>query len=133
MVGNLHKTERGWFVRYKMESDLVATDGGLIPLYPNDIDDYLFDLEHGKEVEFNIISGYNYEEGGVPPSYAKIKLSKEDPLEFLTRQAQELNLGYDTNDGWDNFIFESERILHEELPTRYKNWLKIKFQPPIRK
>ena len=37
MEGKLIKTEHGWYVSYRWESDLRATDGGFIPLDPSDV------------------------------------------------------------------------------------------------
>lgn len=53
----------------------------------------------------------------------------EDPLDFLTRQAQELDLGY--IDGWDNVFKEIEDSLNSPLPIRVKNWLRNKYYSPI--
>jgi hypothetical protein len=36
MIGKLHKKEDHWVIRYKMEDDMVATDGGEISLHPDD-------------------------------------------------------------------------------------------------
>ena len=34
--GKLHKKEDHWVIRYKMEDDMIATDGGEISLHPDD-------------------------------------------------------------------------------------------------
>ena len=34
--GKLHKKENHWVIRYKMEDDMIATDGGEISLHPDD-------------------------------------------------------------------------------------------------
>jgi hypothetical protein len=34
--GKLHKKEDHWVIRYKMEDDMIATDGGEISLHPED-------------------------------------------------------------------------------------------------
>jgi hypothetical protein len=36
MIGKLHKKENHWVIRYKMEDDMIATDGGEISLHPDD-------------------------------------------------------------------------------------------------
>jgi len=36
MIGKLHKKGDHWVIRYKMEDDLIATDGGEISLHPDD-------------------------------------------------------------------------------------------------
>jgi hypothetical protein len=35
MIGNLKKTEQGWVIQYRMDFDLIATDGGTIPVHPD--------------------------------------------------------------------------------------------------
>jgi hypothetical protein len=35
-LGKLHKKEDHWVIRYKMEDDIIATDGGEISLHPDD-------------------------------------------------------------------------------------------------
>lgn len=35
-LGKLHKKEDHWVIRYKMEDDMIATDGGEISLHPDD-------------------------------------------------------------------------------------------------
>jgi len=37
MKGKLQKIDDKWFVAYKMEPDLIATDGGLVQLHPDDV------------------------------------------------------------------------------------------------
>jgi len=54
MKGKLHKKGDHWVIRYKMEDDLIATDGGELSLHPEDIDEMLFCFI-GEEVEFNIV------------------------------------------------------------------------------
>lgn len=59
MKGKLYKKENGWVIQYKMDSDLIATDGGEIPTHPN----HSFWLkiwgETGMEMNFKIDdSGY---------------------------------------------------------------------------
>ena len=54
MTGKLHKKEDHWVIRYKMEDDLIATDGGELSLHPEDIDEMLFCFI-GEEVEFKIV------------------------------------------------------------------------------
>lgn len=36
MIGKLHKKEDHWVIRYKMEDDMIATDGGELSLHPDD-------------------------------------------------------------------------------------------------
>lgn len=36
MIGKLHRKGDHWVIRYKMEDDLIATDGGEISLHPDD-------------------------------------------------------------------------------------------------
>lgn len=73
MKGKLHKTELGgWVVKYKMVDDLIATDGGTIPMHP-DYEKYYFldeDAEDG-EVEFELITDVNAH--GYGCTYAKLK------------------------------------------------------------
>lgn len=54
MRGKLHKKEDHWVIRYKMEDDLFATDGGEISLHPDDIVNYSTSDDWG-EVEFCIV------------------------------------------------------------------------------
>lgn len=126
MKGKLHKTQQGWWdVEYlghpvnvlKGYEDLV----NYLPLRPEDIDSYLFELEQGKEVEFEIDES---------TKHAKLFLSdvKKDALDFLANQAQELNLGYEVE--WDEFFENSEKVLKFELPLRYKNWLRNTYKNP---
>ena len=35
MIGKLHKKGDHWVIRYKMEDDTVATDGGELSLHPD--------------------------------------------------------------------------------------------------
>ena len=39
MKGKLIKQENNWCVQYKMDSDIIATDGGLIPLSLDDVNE----------------------------------------------------------------------------------------------
>lgn len=43
MTGKLQKIDDNWFVSYKMDSDLIATDGGLILLHPDDVEQIRLD------------------------------------------------------------------------------------------
>ena len=43
MTGKLQKIDDNWFVAYKMDSDLIATDGGLISLHPDDVEQIRLD------------------------------------------------------------------------------------------
>lgn len=55
MIGKLIKKEDHWFVRYKMDDDLIATDGGELSLHPDDAK-YLYNIELcDSEVEFEIV------------------------------------------------------------------------------
>jgi hypothetical protein len=36
MIGKLHRKGDHWVIRYKMEDDLIATDGGEISIHPDD-------------------------------------------------------------------------------------------------
>jgi hypothetical protein len=36
MIGKIHKKEDHWVIRYKMENDMVATDGGELSIHPDD-------------------------------------------------------------------------------------------------
>ena len=54
MRGKLHKKEDHWVIRYKMEEDLIATDGGEISLHPDDIVD-VYTADVRGEVEFRIV------------------------------------------------------------------------------
>jgi len=60
-LGKLHKKEDHWVVRYKMEDDMVATDGGEISVHPDDVNgvlaaDIFGSKLQGKEVEFEIVN-----------------------------------------------------------------------------
>lgn len=39
MKGKLMKQKNNWYVQYKMDSDIIATDGGLIPLCIDDVNE----------------------------------------------------------------------------------------------
>lgn len=54
MKGKLHKKGDHWVIRYKMEDDLIATDGGELSLHPEDTDEMLFCFQ-GREVDFEIV------------------------------------------------------------------------------
>lgn len=59
MIGKLIKRENKWVVQYKMDSDLIATDGGEIPIHPEYAKSYFLDEEDvGKEVEFEMIDEF---------------------------------------------------------------------------
>ena len=36
MIGKLHRKKDHWVIRYKMEDDIIATDGGEISIHPDD-------------------------------------------------------------------------------------------------
>lgn len=74
MKGKLSKTERGWFVKYKMVDDLIATDGGIIPIHP-DYEKYYFLNENDEdgEVEFEMVKEYIDERTNQIQTYAKLK------------------------------------------------------------
>jgi hypothetical protein len=54
MIGKLYREETGWVIQYRMDFDLMATDGGTIPVHP----DHGFWLkmwgENGMEMPFQI-------------------------------------------------------------------------------
>lgn len=54
MKGNLYRDENVWVIQYRMDPDLIATDGGTIPIHP----DHSFWLkiwgENGMEIAFQI-------------------------------------------------------------------------------
>ena len=63
MKGKLHKKENDrWVVRYKMDEDLIATDGGETYLHPSDIqqvelDEIVFNtIENWPEVDFEFVT-----------------------------------------------------------------------------
>jgi hypothetical protein len=57
MIGKLHRKGDHWVIRYKMEDDMVATDGGELSIHPDDVNGILvaniFGME-GREVNFKI-------------------------------------------------------------------------------
>lgn len=55
MEGKLKKLSTGWVVEYKMDSDLIATDGGQIPINPY-LEKYYFldEDDEGSEVYFEM-------------------------------------------------------------------------------
>lgn len=61
MTGKLQKIDDNWFVAYKIDSDLIATDGGLIPLHPDDIEQIRLDSMVFDNIEARIGS-YPYVE-----------------------------------------------------------------------
>ena len=54
MKGNLYREEKVWVIQYRMDPDLIATDGGTIRVHP----DHSFWLkiwgENGMEMAFQI-------------------------------------------------------------------------------
>jgi hypothetical protein len=63
MIGKLHKKGDHWVIRYKMEDDTVATDGGELSLHPDtpieifaQLTETWKDELQGKEVEFEIVN-----------------------------------------------------------------------------
>jgi hypothetical protein len=61
MIGKLHKKEDRWVIRYKMEDDMVATDGGELSIHPDDVNgvlaaDIFGSKMEGREVEFEIVN-----------------------------------------------------------------------------
>ena len=61
MTGKLQKIDDNWFVVYKIDSDLIATDGGLIPLHPDDVEQIRLDSMVFDNIEARIGS-YPYVE-----------------------------------------------------------------------
>jgi hypothetical protein len=68
-----------------------------------------------------------------------IKLkTQEELLDSMVEDNQKMGLyegptsmdGYDT---WDEIFTEIEDSLHSPIPVRVKNWLKNKFETPIKK
>ncbi len=68
MKGTLIRQEDKWVIKYKMEDDLIATDGGIIPVHSEDCehlnslyDNYHDDIQlhptvwNGMEVDFDIV------------------------------------------------------------------------------
>jgi len=41
MKGILNKVKNTWVIEYKMGTDFMATDGGMIPLHPQSIEEYI--------------------------------------------------------------------------------------------
>jgi hypothetical protein len=63
MIGKLHKKGDHWVIRYKMEDDTVATDGGELSIHPDtpieifaQLTETWKDELQGKEVEFEIVN-----------------------------------------------------------------------------
>ena len=102
MKGKLVKQENQWYVQYKMDSDLIATDGGLIPLSPYDVNQIEEDAKRFDNIEARIAAypdvNFRIEdhwETGMEGVVQVAKLIPEtDPLDLLAEQAQELDLGY---------------------------------------
>ena len=51
MIGKLHKKGDHWVIRYKMEDDTVATDGGEVSLHPDDVNGILAANIFGSKIE----------------------------------------------------------------------------------
>lgn len=103
MKGKLVKQENQWYIQYKMDSDLIATDGGLIPLNPYDVEQIEEDAKRFDNIEARIAAYPDVEfvieefwETGMEIEVVKVAtlIKESDPLDFLTKQAQELNMGY---------------------------------------
>ena len=56
MIGKLHRKGDHWVIRYKMEDDLIATDGGEISLHPDD-EIYLMGVKewNDDDIHFKIV------------------------------------------------------------------------------
>jgi hypothetical protein len=56
MTGKLHRKGDHWVIRYKMEDDLIATDGGEISLHPDD-EIYLMGVKewNDDDIHFKIV------------------------------------------------------------------------------
>ena len=61
----------------------------------------------------------------------KLKTRKE-LLDSMVEQNQKMGL-YDGYTTWDEIFTEIEDSLHSPIPLRVKNWLKNKFEPPVKK
>ena len=116
MKGKLTKLYSGWVVTYMeyFDSKILPYRGNIsIPVHPYEKVDE--DAE-GSEVEFEI---EDFWETGLEQVYKVAKLIKPE---------------YQSDDKtWDEIFTEIEDSLHSPIPVRVKNWLKNKFETPIKK
>ena len=108
MKGKLVKQENKWYVQYKMDSDLIATDGGLIPLNPYDVNQIEEDSKRFDNIEARIAAypdvNFRIEDHWETGLEEVIKVAvlipdtQSESLDFLSEQAQKLDMGY----GMDN-------------------------------
>jgi hypothetical protein len=57
---------------------------------------------------------------------------REKLLDAIIEQNQKIGL-YDGYSTWDEIFTEIEDSLHSPIPVRVKNWLRNKFETPIKK
>jgi hypothetical protein len=122
MKGKLYKTEKGWVVRNPVPTNFQYTYYNIHPYYEKYY--FLDEDAEGSEVEFEIEDFW------------------ETGLEEVYKVAKLINVEYPELDGtmalcndktWDEIFTEIEDSLHSPIPERVKNWLKNKFQTPIKK
>lgn len=97
MKGRIVKTENGWQVEYQ-----VINSFRFLPLNPYEVKQIEEDAKHFDNIEARIAAYPDVEfviedfwETGMEEVIKVATLIKEnDPLDFLTKQAQELNMGY---------------------------------------
>lgn len=124
MKGTLLNKEGKWFVKYLKENKLWGQKGtGVyveIPLHLDSIlqlDDamlYPDGYSDEKEIEFEIVNGYEEPQGDI--QYAKLIQPKEES-------------------NWDDIFEEYWKYtsIHSEIPIKAKNWLKEHYHPPVKK
>ena len=121
MEGKLIKTEHGWYVSYRWESDLSATDGGFIPLDPSDVlsADLNFPDSLNKPVFFDMTEPFN--DGIV---YAKIHAYiDEDVIEMSESFGVDVKCPPDC----PHCAYEHQQLYEEELEKEaaidFAKWL----------
>ena len=84
MIGKLHRKGDHWVIRYKMEDDMIATDGGEISIHPDDEKLFMgewYDVDvHFKIVPFmhdTLVAKIIYEDDDYPEPNEALKSAKE--------------------------------------------------------
>lgn len=120
MKGKLKKLSTGWVVEYKMESDMVATDGGQIPINPY-LEKYYFldEDDEGSEVYFEMESLW--------------ETGFEEEVLIVA------NLVKETKESWEDIEEEYSKDNYPPFGGPFTDaldvweWLKINYHPPVRK
>ena len=152
MIGKLHRKGDHWVIRYKMEEDLIATDGGEISIHPEDeklfMGEWTDDDVHFKIVPYmhdTFVAKLIYEDDEYPEPNEALKSAKErydrhippyvsDDFQIGPDGAYEDVTDWDVTlmdgieyESWDEIYedYVGEADLHEFL-----QWLKENFQVP---